>query len=250
MRKRLKLFAVDLHCGFFFFFGGGGQEETFFIFSFVPFDPSQFSRAPTIQNNHSLDSETKNENNHTNHQDAEEAESSGSPATARAMVSAVVSLGVEDADRERTWLADASDLTKRNSFSCAREVAAAALGAFPGKPGVWRAAVAVEKAAAAGASGDAEAAAAAVATVDALLQKAVSYCPEVSVYFFPVSFEQTKPLLAASSPARAPKKIQNAWQCGPFLREGKLKYLPYNDRPRREPKREKSSGGGNSFLLS
>ena len=47
------------------------------------------------------------------------------------MVAAVVSLGVEDADRERTWLADAADLTKRGSFACAREVAAAALGAGP-----------------------------------------------------------------------------------------------------------------------
>ena len=100
------------------------------------------------------------------------------------MVSAVVSLGVEDADRERTWLADASDLSKRGSFACAREVAAAALGAFPGKPGVWRAAVAVEKAAAAaaaaaGTEGGKAAEAEAKAAVDALLQKAVSYCPEV-----------------------------------------------------------------------
>ena len=98
------------------------------------------------------------------------------------MVSAVVSLGVEDADRERTWLADAADLSKRGSFACAREVAAAALGAFPGKPSVWRAAVAVEKAAAS--AGGAEAAAEAAVAVDALLQKAVSYCPEVRLSLF------------------------------------------------------------------
>ena len=119
-----------------------------------------------------------------NKQDAEEAESSGSPATARAMVAAVVSLGVEDADRERTWLADAADLSRRGSHACAREVAAAALGVFPGKPGVWRAAVAVEKAAAASAGDGTEAAAEAAAAVDALLQKAVSYCPEVRLFFF------------------------------------------------------------------
>lgn len=114
------------------------------------------------------------------------------------MVSAVVSLGVEDADRERTWLADASDLSKRGSFACAREVAAAALAAFPGKPGVWRAAVAVEKAAAAaaasaGGAGEGEgekvaAAAEAAAAVDALLQKAVSYCPDVRLFVCCLSF--------------------------------------------------------------
>ena len=120
------------------------------------------------------------------------------------MVAAVVALGVEDADRERTWLADAADLSKRGAFSCAREVAAAALGAFPGKPGVWRAAVAVEKAAAAAAAaaaasagGDAKGASEAAAAVDALLQKAVSYCPEVSLFFF--FLFKTKTLLAASS---------------------------------------------------
>jgi len=110
------------------------------------------------------------------------------------MVSAVVSLGVEDADRERTWLADAADLSKRGSFACAREVAAAALAVFPGKPGVWRAAVAVEKAAisaAAGSTGEAgdERASATVvaeakANVDSLLERAVTYCPEVRRVFF------------------------------------------------------------------
>lgn len=108
------------------------------------------------------------------------------------MVAAVVSLGVEDADRERTWLADASDLARRGSFACAREVAAAALAAFPGKPGVWRAAVAVEKAAitaaTGGGAGDDEKGAAAVvaeakANVDSLLQRAVTYCPEVRFVF-------------------------------------------------------------------
>jgi hypothetical protein len=120
------------------------------------------------------------------------------------MVAAVVSLGVEDADRERTWLADAADLSKRGSFACAREVAAATLAAFPGKPGVWRAAVAVEKAAAKAAEGeDAKAAVEAAAAVDALLQKAVTYCPEVSFFFsfflflFLAQSTQKKTLLAA-----------------------------------------------------
>jgi hypothetical protein len=173
------------------FFLWGEEEETRSFLQAHP-TPPQFSRAPTIHAHHfHLDKETHLENE-TATQDAEEAESSGSPVTARAMVAAVVSLGVEDADRERTWLADAADLTKRGSFACAREVAAAALGAFPGKPGVWRAAVAVEKAAAAGA-GDAGAAAAAEAAVDALLQKAVSYCPEVSLFLLFLSFGTKSP---------------------------------------------------------
>ena len=133
------------------------------------------------------------------------------------MVAAVVGLGVEDADRERTWLADAADLSKRGSFACAREVAAAALGAFPGKPGVWRAAVAGEKAAAASAGSGTEAAAEAAAAVDALLQKAVSYCPEVSLFLFILSYRKNPSRGLKSSPARAKKiKISNALQRGPF----------------------------------
>lgn len=137
------------------------------------------------------------------------------------MVAAVVSLGVEDADRERTWLADAADLSRRGSHACAREVAAAALGVFPGKPDVWRAAVAAEKAAAASAGDGTEAAAEAMAAVDALLQKAVSYCPEVRLFFFFlfVSFD-----LPSSRPLNrllAAKLDQTRGSAG-LLQEGKI----------------------------
>jgi hypothetical protein len=177
------------------------------------------------------------------------------------MVAAVVSLGVEDADRERTWLADAADLSKRGSFACAREVAAATLAAFPGKPGVWRAAVAVEKAAAKAAEGeDAKAAVEAAAAVDALLQKAVTYCPEVSFFFSFFLFLFLAQSTQKKDPSRgllfviacSRTKIENAKQLR-ARRRGKqksnLRFL--EDRPRRKPKRG-GRGGENrtaSFFL-
>jgi pre-mRNA-processing factor 6 len=89
------------------------------------------------------------------------------PATARAIVASVVGLGVEEEDRERTWLADAAEAAGRGCPVTARAILAAATEAFPAKPGVWRRAAELERA-----SGDREA-------LDALLRRAVTYCPQV-----------------------------------------------------------------------
>ena len=81
-------------------------------------------------------------------QEAEAAERSTPAAveTCRAIVSAVVGLGVDDEDRKRTWVADAEECLKRGSVETARAIYAAALAAFPGKKGVWRRAAELEKA--------------------------------------------------------------------------------------------------------
>jgi pre-mRNA-processing factor 6 len=76
-------------------------------------------------------------------------------------------LGVEEEDRRRTWMGDAEEAAKRGSIETARSVYAALIAAFPGKPGVWRAAAAFEKQ-----HGSRE-------ELDALLKRAVSYCPQV-----------------------------------------------------------------------
>lgn len=89
------------------------------------------------------------------------------PATCAAIVEAVVGSGVEEEDRERTWLADAAEASGRGSAATARAILAAATAAFPAKEGVWRRAAELERT-----SGDAGA-------LDALLRRAVTYCPQV-----------------------------------------------------------------------
>ena len=89
------------------------------------------------------------------------------PATCKAIVEAVVGAGVEEEDRERTWLADAAEAAARGSPTTARAILAAATAAFPAKEGVWRRAAELERT-----SGDA-------AALDALLRRAVTYCPQV-----------------------------------------------------------------------
>lgn len=44
------------------------------------------------------------------------------PATCRAIVRAVVGLGIEDEDRETTWMADADENLKRGSVETARAI--------------------------------------------------------------------------------------------------------------------------------
>ena len=88
-------------------------------------------------------------------------------ATCRAIVKEVVGLGVEDADRKRTWLADAEESERRGAVETSRAIYGHALGVFPGKKGIWRRAAQLEKAR--GTPG----------TLDALLRKAVQYCPQV-----------------------------------------------------------------------
>ncbi|CAG9460105.1 unnamed protein product [Pedinophyceae sp. YPF-701] len=89
--------------------------------------------------------------------------------TCRAIVAAVVGLGVEDTDRKRTWIADAEEFQRAGSFETARAIFAAALEVYPHKKGVWRRAAMLEKAA-----GDVEA-------MDELLRRGVQHCPQAEV---------------------------------------------------------------------
>lgn len=102
-------------------------------------------------------------------QEAEAAERSQPPMTATclACVKAVIDLGIEEEDRKRTWMADADEAIKRGSVETARAIYAHALAVFPGKKSIWRRAAQLEKA-----KGSKE-------SLDAILKKAVTYCPQV-----------------------------------------------------------------------
>lgn len=100
---------------------------------------------------------------------AEDCERGGSPQTAGAIVRAASTMGVDEADRLRTWLADAEALEARGSVVCARAMYAVSLAAAPNRHGVWLRAIALEKAH--GSPSDA----------DALYRRSVSHCPQVEV---------------------------------------------------------------------
>lgn len=59
-------------------------------------------------------------------------------ATCRAIVTAVVDLGVEAEDRKRTWMADADEALRRGSVHTARAILGHARTVFPGKKSIWR----------------------------------------------------------------------------------------------------------------
>jgi len=91
------------------------------------------------------------------------------PATAGAIVAAVCGEGVEEADRKRTWLADAEEAARRGAAHTARAIFALAIQSFPAKKSVWLAAAQLERSAGSRQS------------LDALLRRAVQYCPRAEV---------------------------------------------------------------------
>lgn len=103
--------------------------------------------------------------------EAEAAEHLDPPmeATCRAIVAQLVGYGIEEEDREPTWLADAEEAAKRRSAVTARAIFAHALETFPGKTHVWRRAAELEKSFGT------------PATLDELLRRAVQYCPHDDV---------------------------------------------------------------------
>jgi pre-mRNA-processing factor 6 len=112
--------------------------------------------------------------------EAESAERADPPmlATCRSIVTAVVGLGVEEEDRKVTWMADAEECLKRGAVETARSIYAATTAAFPGSAGVWRAAADLEKA-----HGSRE-------RLDALLRRAVQFCPQAEVLWLMAAKER------------------------------------------------------------
>lgn len=112
--------------------------------------------------------------------EAEAAEKLQPPmtATCRAIVSAVVGLGVEEEDREHTWLADAEEFARRGAVETARALYETATQTFPGREDIWRKAAELEKL-----YGSTD-------SLDALLRKAVQYCPQSEVLWLMAAKER------------------------------------------------------------
>ena len=101
--------------------------------------------------------------------EAETAEKAGSPLTCRAIVRATAGAGVDDADRKRTWKADAAEALARGSVETARSIYEVAVDAFPGKKSLWVLYARLE-----GDSGN-------EAKMDVVLKRAVKRCPRAIV---------------------------------------------------------------------
>jgi pre-mRNA-processing factor 6 len=73
-------------------------------------------------------------------QEAEAAERASAPMvqTCRAIVGAVIGLGVEEEDRKRTWMADGDEALRRGSVETARAILRHARSVFPGKKSIWK----------------------------------------------------------------------------------------------------------------
>lgn len=101
---------------------------------------------------------------------ATSAESAQAPVTCGAIVRCTIGLGVEKADRKRTWMADAGSLERKGFTAAARAVYAHALACMPTKKSIWLRAAALEKK-----HGD-------HADLLALLTRAVKQCPTVRMH--------------------------------------------------------------------
>lgn len=78
--------------------------------------------------------------------EAEKCEAEGSPRTCEAIVKATIAMGVEDEDRESTWVGDVEAALSKGRIGTARAVLAYALRVFPDDRSLWRRAADIEKA--------------------------------------------------------------------------------------------------------
>lgn len=101
--------------------------------------------------------------------DAVDAERAKSVATCQAIIDHVIGVGIEDEDREHTWLEDAEQMANQGAPECARAIYGHALAVFPGVEGIWLQAAHFEKS-----HGTRD-------SLEALLQRAVSHCPQEEV---------------------------------------------------------------------
>ncbi|GMH38698.1 hypothetical protein BSKO_06582 [Bryopsis sp. KO-2023] len=112
--------------------------------------------------------------------EAENAERANPPmvSTSAAIVEEVIGLGVEEEDRQRTWMADAEESERRGSVQTARAIYHHAIGVFPGQYEVWRGAAQLERS-----HGTRE-------SLDELLLRAVKYCPQAEVLWLMAAKEK------------------------------------------------------------
>jgi len=110
--------------------------------------------------------------------EAEAAEATGAVVTCQALVRETIGVGVEDEDRKRVWVEDATACLSRGSIETARAIYAHALSVFPGKKSLWLRVAQLEKM-----HGTPD-------TLDATLRKAVTYCPQAEILWLMAAKEQ------------------------------------------------------------
>ena len=69
--------------------------------------------------------------------EAEKSEKAAAPATAQAIIKAIISEGIEAEDRKHIWMTDADDCIANGSIHCARAIYAFALNEFRNKKSIW-----------------------------------------------------------------------------------------------------------------
>ncbi|DAZ94485.1 TPA: hypothetical protein N0F65_003419 [Lagenidium giganteum] len=104
--------------------------------------------------------------------EAEACETAGAPLTCSAIVRACLDISIEPEDRKRTWMEDADSCVARGALGTAKAIYAFALQVFPGKKSIWLRAVALEKQVNRGNN---------ATEVEALLQRAVTCCPNAEI---------------------------------------------------------------------
>ncbi|XP_030829995.1 pre-mRNA-processing factor 6 [Strongylocentrotus purpuratus] len=102
-------------------------------------------------------------------EDAEECEKASSVGTCQAIIQAVIGVGIEDEDRETTWMDDADSCASHGAHECARAIYAHSLTLFQSRKKIWMEAAYFEKN-----HGTRE-------SLETLLQKAVAHCPKAEV---------------------------------------------------------------------
>lgn len=107
---------------------------------------------------------------------AETCERQGSPHVCRAIVASALDLGVEERDREATWVLDAEEAAGRGAIETARAIYSATLAAYPRNEDTWLKALHLEiqhhRGPAGGKGGS-----------DALFERATKACPEAEVFW-------------------------------------------------------------------
>lgn len=98
--------------------------------------------------------------------EAEQVEREGSPLTCAAIIRATVYIDIDPEDRSRVWVEDAQGALEQGYPETARAIYSCALHEFPDELGIWQEASALEKR-----HGT-------PATLEALLERAVSSCPK------------------------------------------------------------------------
>ncbi|ABP00924.1 predicted protein [Ostreococcus lucimarinus CCE9901] len=138
--------------------------------------------------------------------EAEIAEKAEPPsiATCRAIVKATIGEGVEEEDKKRTWKADAEECMKRESAETARAIYAHALDSgFSHKKGLWMKAAMLEKR-----FGTPD-------SVDAVLRKAVTFCPNAEILWLMGAKERW----LSGDVTRAREILQSAFDANPDSEE-------------------------------